>query len=61
MINYNLYEVDYFGDEKRKECEGIVKISNYIKEQCKTVGLPFYETSYQRQKVFDEIMTELTR
>lgn len=48
-------------DEERMEgCEYLVEQSRMIRDQCQKLGLPYYETSLQREKVFDEILQTLT-
>jgi len=53
--DYTYYHSD---EENKKDCIDIVNISRMIKEQCILYGLPYYETSYERDKVLAEFMTE---
>ncbi len=49
----------YHSDEvKKRDCIDIVNISKMIKEQCILYGLPYYETSYERDKVLAEFLSE---
>ena len=53
--DYTYYHSD---EENKKDCVDIVNISRMIKEQCISYGLPYYETSYERDKVLAMFMTE---
>ena len=46
--------------ERMEGCEYLVEQSRMIRDQCQKLGLPYYETSLQREKVFDEILQTLT-
>lgn len=49
----------YHSDEaKQRDCIDIVNISKMIKEQCILYGLPYYETSYERDRVLAEFLSE---
>ena len=54
--DYTYYHSD---EEKIKSCTDIVNMSSYIKEQCLLYGLPYYETSYNREQVLDEFILHL--
>lgn len=47
-------------EEKREGCVYIVEQSKLIKEQCLELNLPCYETSKDRENVFDEFLKSLT-
>ena len=53
--DYTYYHSD---EENKKDCIDIVNISKMIKGQCISCGLPYYETSYERDKVLAMFMTE---
>lgn len=54
--DYTYYHSD---DEKKSDCIDIVNISNFMKEQCVLCGLPYYETSHNREVVLNEFMAHL--
>lgn len=51
--DYTYYHSD---EEKRRECVDIVDISKTMKEQCILYEIPYYETSYNRDRVLDEFI-----
>lgn len=53
--DYTYYHSD---EENRKDCMDIVNISHMMKEQCILCGLPYYETSYERDKVLADFLSE---
>lgn len=53
--DYTYYHSD---EENKKDCIDIVNNSKMIKGQCISCGLPYYETSYERDKVLAMFMTE---
>jgi len=53
---YTFYKSD---DEKRKGCIQIVEQSKMIKEQCLKYGLPYYETSKNRNDIMDSFIKNL--
>lgn len=54
--DYTYYHSD---EENKRDCIDIVNISNFMKEQCVLCGLPYYETSYNRETVLHEFITAL--
>lgn len=54
--DYTYYHSD---EENKKDCMDIVNISNFLKEQCIRCGLPYYETSHDREAVLDAFMSDL--
>lgn len=46
-------------EENKKDCEGIVNISHFMKEQCVSCDLPYFETSHNRETVLDKFMSSL--
>lgn len=51
----------YLSDEERMEgCHYLVEQSILIKEQCRQYGLPCYETSRNREGVFERILSSLS-
>ena len=51
--DYTYYHSD---EENKKDCEDIVNISHFMKEQCVLYGLPYYETSNDREAVLREFL-----
>ena len=51
--DYTYYHSD---EENKKDCEDIVNISHFMKEQCVLYGLPYYETSNDREAVLRELL-----
>ena len=50
----------YDSDEKNKEkCEKIVETSKYMKEKCREYGLKCYDTLFEREKKFKEIIENI--
>jgi hypothetical protein len=45
--------------ELREGCGYIVEQSQLFKQQCEKVGLPFYDTTYVRELVFEKIAAEV--
>ena len=54
--DYTYYHSD---EENMKDCIDIVTISNLIKEQCILCGLPYYETSRDRENVIEDFICGL--
>ena len=52
--DYTYYHSD---EENKKKCTDIVNISNFIKKQCIQYDLPYYETSYNRNIILDEFIS----
>ncbi len=46
-------------EENRNDCIDIVNISKLIKEQCILYGLPYYETTKNRDAIIKEFITSL--
>ncbi|MBQ6697197.1 MAG: hypothetical protein IJN16_10885 [Lachnospiraceae bacterium] len=51
--DYTYYHSD---EENKKDCEDIVNISHFMKAQCVLYGLPYYETSNDREAVLREFL-----
>lgn len=45
--------------ELHEGCEYIVEQSRLFKQQCETYGLPYRDTSYNREAVFDSMIAEI--
>lgn len=54
--DYTYYHSD---EENRKDCFDFVAVSNFIKEQCILYGLPYYETSRDRENVIKDFISYL--
>ena len=54
--DYTYYHSD---EENKRDCVDIVNISNYLKKQCIQYGLPYYETSFNRETVLEEFIEVL--
>ncbi len=54
--DYTYYHSD---EENKRDCVDIVNISNYLEKQCIQYGLPYYETSYNRETVLEEFIEVL--
>lgn len=54
---YTYYKSD---NELKESCEFIVEQSKLIREQCIKHGLPYYETSINREQVIDSLIKSLT-
>ncbi len=48
--DYTYYHSD---EENKKDCEDIVNISHFMKEQCVLYDLPYFETSHNREVVLN--------
>lgn len=46
-------------DENRRKCEHIVAISELMKAQCLSFGLPFFETAHDREHIFQDFLHSL--
>lgn len=53
--DYTYYKSE---EENKKNCADIVTISKKLKEQCSIYHLPYYDTSYDREQVFESILGE---
>jgi hypothetical protein len=51
--DYTYYKSD---DENKEGCIEIVNISKLMKEQCLKFGLPYYETSRNRNDVINQFI-----
>lgn len=56
--DYTYYHSD---EENWRDCEDIVNISHFMKEQCVLYGLPYYETSHNRESVIEEFVSKLSK
>lgn len=56
--DYTYYKSE---EENKKNCANIVTISKLLKEQCRIYGLPYYDTSYDREQVFKSFLDYLVR
>lgn len=54
--DYTYYKSD---EENKADCASIVTISKRLKEQCRICHLPYYDTSYNREWVFQSILGPL--
>ncbi|MBE5949324.1 MAG: hypothetical protein E7261_09890 [Lachnospiraceae bacterium] len=55
----NDYTYFHSDEENQRDCVDIVNISKIIKEQCIQYGLPYYETSHNREKVLNDFVDSL--
>lgn len=55
----NDYTYFHSDEDNQRDCVDIVNISHKIKEQCICYGLPYYETSHNRDEVIDEFIHKL--
>lgn len=55
----NDYTYFHSDEENQRDCADIVNISKIIKEQCIQYGLPYYETSHNREKVLNDFVDVL--
>lgn len=46
-------------EENQKDCAEIVMLSKRVKQLCSTSALPYFDTSYNREQVFDFILSGL--
>ncbi|MDE6221166.1 MAG: ATP-binding protein [Lachnospiraceae bacterium] len=56
--DYTYYKSE---EENREDCASIVTISNYLKEQCRIYKLPYYDTSYDREQLFQHVVDKIRR
>ena len=56
--DYTFYKPEH---ELREGCEYIVEQSLLIKQQCKIYGLPYYDTSFYRESVFNKIISDILK
>ncbi len=56
--DYTYYHSD---EENKKDCEDIVNISHFMKAQCALCGVPYFETSHNREAVVEEFMAHCLR
>lgn len=52
----NDYTYFHSDEDNQRDCADIVNISKIMKEQCILYGLPYYETSYNRDQVLNEFI-----
>ena len=50
--DYTYYKSE---EESKEDCVSIVMISKKLKEQCRIYNLPYFDTSYDREQVFESI------
>ncbi len=55
------YTYDLSDTERMEGCRELVAQSRLIREQCRLLGLPCYETAHSREEVFQGILEELRR
>ncbi len=53
--DYTFYKPD---SDLREGCEYIIEQSHLLKQQCKKYGLLYFDTSFDREKVFKTIISE---
>lgn len=46
-------------EENRRDCEDIVNVSHFLKGQCISYGLPYYETSHDRETVLNAFVNHM--
>ena len=56
--DYTYYKSE---EENKENCSDIVTISKQLKEQCGIYNLPYYDTSYNREQIFNVILDCLSR
>lgn len=56
--DYTYYKSE---EENKEDCIGIVAISKQLKEQCRIHGLPYYDTSYDREQVIQSFLRNLEK
>lgn len=54
--DYTYYDTD---EQKQKKCERIVETSKYIKEKCEEYSLKCYDTLFERENKFKEIIEDI--
>lgn len=50
--DYTYYKSE---EENKEDCVSIVTMSKKLKEQCRIYNLPYFDTSYNREQVFESI------
>lgn len=56
--DYTYYKSE---EENKEDCDSIVTISKYLKEQCALYNLPYYDTSYNRKQIYKIILDVIGR
>lgn len=53
----------YYKSEKenQEDCADIVTISKQLKEQCSIYNLPYFDTSYNREQIFKDILDSFSK
>lgn len=51
--DYTYYKSD---EENQKDCAEIVMISKNLKQLCRTYDLPYFDTSYNRERMFETVL-----
>lgn len=54
--DYTYYETE---EKNREKCKKIVETSQYIKNKCKEYGLKYYETLFNREEIFKNIIEDI--
>lgn len=52
--DYTYYKSE---EENQSDCADIVMISKKLKQLCRTYGLPYFDTSYNRERIFETILS----
>ena len=53
------YTYELTGEERLESCRELVAQSRLMREQCEALGLPFYETARERERVFAAAVREI--
>lgn len=53
------YTYFHSDEDNYEDCVDIVEISQFVKEQCQSYNLPYYETAHDRELVLEEFMAAL--
>lgn len=52
------YTYDRSAEENKRGCADIVMVSKRLKQLCGTYGLPYFDTSYNREWIFETILSD---
>lgn len=55
------YTYDLSDDERMEGCREIVEQSRLIRAQCERLGLPYYETAHERERVLKQILIKIAQ
>ena len=47
--------------EKRENCANMVEQSRMIRRECRRLGFPYYETSFQREETLNRLVGDILR